>query len=1088
MRILWTFLLASSLSIPAQNVTASLGGTVADPAGAAVPNATVKLRNTATNVTLESRSNDAGVYQFVFVPIGRYEIEAEAPGFKKFRTAAFALEVDQRARVDVRLEVGSVAETVEVRDVAPILQTESASTGDTLSAQQASTLPLNGRNIATLALLMPGAVTPNPSSFNTPGRATGGGRPYINGNREQTNNFSLDGQEIGESVSNIVGYNPSVDAIAEARVITGNASAEFGNASGGNVVMSLKSGTNAFHGNLFHYLRNDNLDANGFFNNRVGAGRREFARNTFGATLGGPILRDRLFFFVDYEGVRQANSGPASANVAPEAFRRGDLSAFPRAVTDPTTGRPFPNNQIPAARIVNPVARTLFANASLYPLPNNPGVGPIGVTGNWLASSASFLNNDQGDAKVDWRASSRDNLSGRYSQGRYQTGTSSVALPVFVASDSVFPTYSAVVNWTRTFNPRLINEARFGYLNLTSDGVPTDPAGQLGTNGNERFGIPGGQPVPGLSRVQLGEGLSDIGGVASYGATDNHTLQYGDTLTWQRGRHFLKFGGQALRYVQNRFFTGNNGALGRFDFTGRYTTNAYADFLLNLLSAKGRGSTGDKWRQRSWRLAFFAQDDWKVTPTLTLNLGLRWEFAQPIYEVEDRQTSMDLVTGRVLFAGVDGASRALYEPYWRQFMPRVGLAWTPTAFSGKMVFRGSYGITSFLEGTGTNLRLPLNPPFFFESDVTYGLTAAGDIRTGFADVLPQRDFAGQVRVWNPQLRPAFTQQWNLSVERQVTRFLSANIGYVGQRGTHLINAREYNQPLPGTGPVSTWAPLNNRRPLFAVAPRVTNISGTDSSSQMNYHSLQASLRQRFAAGLELLGSYTFSKNLSDSIGFYGSAGVNNEGAYWQNAYDRLNNYGPAFFDATHVFSTGGLYEIPFGRGRRWGGNWNRFADAILGGWSVSSILRTHTGFPVTIQVNDTTNQAVRGGTRPNHYRPLAIATRTVDAWFGTGITFCGAAIDNGTCAYGVPTAGVFGNAAVGTERAPSFFNVDLSAAKRWAVTERFAVDFRAEFFNAVNSVSLGPPGRNISSPGTFGAITSQINTPRNIQFVLKLGF
>jgi hypothetical protein len=1083
------FVFAAACFAHGQNVTASISGTVTDRSSAAASGVAVTARSVDTNLTYRATTNEAGVYNLLFLPIGSYEVIAEAPGFKKLVAGPFQLEVNQRARVDLTLEVGSVTESVEVRDLAPILQAESAATGDTLSSLQVSRLPLNGRNIANLTLLMPGAITPNPQSLETPGRATGGGRPYINGNREQTNNFSLDGQEVGESVSNIVGYNPSVDAIGEVRVVTGNAGAEFGNASGGNIVMSLKSGSNRFRGNVFYLLRDDALDANGFFNNRTGAGRRDLARHTFGATFGGPIIKDRHFFFADFEGMRQDSSGPSSANVATSTLRQGDLSVFPRPFTDPAAnGAPFPGNRIPSSRIVNPVARAIFGDNRLYPLPNNPGVGPIGVTGNYLASSASFVNNDQGDVKVDSRLSAKDNVSGRYTQAKYRTGTGSVALPVFVASDSLWPTYSTVTTWTRTFSPTIVNEARFGYLNLTSDGVPTDPAGLLGNSGNERLGIPGGQPVPGASRVQLGEGLSDVGGVASYGATDNHTLQYGDIVTWQRGRHLLKGGGQALRYIQNRFFTGNNGALGRFDYTGRYTSNAYADFLLNLLSAKGRGSTGDKWRQRSWRLAFFLQDDWKIKPNLTLNIGLRWEWAQPIYEAEDRQTSVDLVTGRVLFAGRDGASRALYRSYPYQYMPRIGFAWTPGLLGGKTVIRGAYGITSFLEGTGTNLRLPLNPPFFFESDVTYALNAPGDIRTGFVDVRPQDQFAGQVRAWNPDLRPAFTQQWNLSIERQVTSRLSATVAYVGQRGTHLINAREYNQPLPDPGPVNTWRPINNRRPLFAVAPAITNISGTDSSSQMNYHSLQASLRQRFGGGLELLASYTLSRTLSDSIGFYGSAGTNNEGAYWQNAYDRLNNYGPAFFDALHSFSTGVVYELPFGRGRRFGANWNRAADALLGGWSIESTLRAHTGFPVTIQVNDTTNQAVRGGTRPNRYRPLQLGARDVDAWFGPGIPFCGAGVDNGSCAYGVPPNGVFGNAAVGTERAPGFFNLNASMGKRFPLSESRYFEFRGEFFNLPNSVSYGPPGRNISSPGTFGAITAQTNSPRNIQLTWKFFF
>ncbi|MCC6858401.1 MAG: TonB-dependent receptor [Bryobacterales bacterium] len=1083
-----TLVAAAALSLPAaaQTVTAALTGTVTDSSAAVVTGVGVTARNTATNLTYNTRTNQAGVYDLLFLPIGSYEVTAEAPGFKRVVLGPFQLEVNQRARVDIQLEVGAVTESVEVRDIAPILQTDSSQTGDTISSTQAASLPLNGRNIASLTLLMPGVVSPNPGSFTNPARAFSGGRPYVNGNREQTNTFMLDGVEIGESTSNVVGYNPNVDALAEVRVLTGNGNAEFGNSSGATVLMSLKSGTNDFHGNLFEFFRNDKLDANGFFQNRARTARRALRRNIYGGTLGGPLVRNRHFFFMDYEGTRQRSSGPATASVAPAAFRNGDLSVFTRTIRDPLGGV-FPGNIIPPSRIANPAAQALYRDSRLYPLPNNAGAGAIGVTSNYISSSNSYLDNDQGDVKIDSRLSDKDNVWGRLSVARYRTGDGSLALPTSVGSVTDAPTLAGVITWTRTFSAALVNEARIGYTRIAQSGTPNDPAGLLGLEGNQKLGIPGGQPVAGASRVQLGEGLSDVGSVATASTTSNHTFQYGNNLTWQTGRHLVKFGGQALRYRQNRYYSGNNGVLGRFDYSGKYTGNAHADFLLNLLTGKGRGSQAGKWGHRTWRAGLFFQDDFKIRSNFTLNLGMRWEYAQPIYEVADRQASIDLASGKVLYAGKDGNSRALYRSNFRQFMPRIGFGWTPGVFDKKVVIRAAYGITTFLEGTGTNLRLPLNPPFFFESDITYDLNAPGDIRTGFVDVQPRPEFAGQVRAWNPDLQPAFTEQWNFSLERQITNRLSATLAYVGQRGRHLINAREYNQPLPDPGPVNQWRPLNQRRPLYGVAPLITNISGTDSSSNMHYHSLQANARRRMSGGLELLVAYTLSRTLSDSIGFYGSSGSNNEGAYWQNAYDRRNNYGPAFFDVRHNLSIGGIYELPLGQGKRFGGNLRGAAGQILGGWNVQYVMSAHSGFPVTIQSNDLTNQATRGGIRPNRYRSLDYSGRDIDAWFGRN-AFCTAGADNGTCPYGEPAPGRFGNAGVGTETAPSFFNLDLSVGKQFRISEYRYIDFRAEFFNLPNSVSFGPPARNISSPTTFGQITSQINSPRNIQFALKYYF
>lgn len=1110
LKLLFAAVMLCSVSL-AQTITGAITGTVRDASGAVVPNVKVTATNVTTNISNSTTTNESGVYNIVFLPIGSYNLEAEVQGFKKAVLGPFQLEINQTARIDIQLEVGDTSQSVEVRDIAPILQTESTATGDSLSSAKLTSIPLNGRNFASLTLLIPGAISTNPNAMNTSGRFQGSGsRPQVNGNREQTNNFLLDGVDVNDSIDNRIGYNPNVDALEEVKVITGNGSSEFGNVGGAIVTMSIKGGTNEFHGNLFEFLRNDKLDANGFFANRAGTKRRSFRRNIFGGTFGGPIVRNKAFFFMDYEGTEQRASGPATASVAPAAWRRGDLSDFltrqNQIVRDPLTGpdvgsrTPFPGNIIPENRITNPVARYLFANPSIYPLPNNPGQGALGITSNYQSSSASKLKNHQADVRGDYRPSDSDNISARWSIGRYESAGSREALPTTMAGGTTGPTTSVVLTWTRTFSTRVVNEARAGYSRIgISDGV-LDWSGQLGPDGNQKFGIPGGQFIPGLSSVALGSGLTGIGSAATISDTVDNKFQYSNNLTYQVGAHLMRMGGQAIRFRQNRYYAGNNGALGSFGFDGSYSGVAFADFLLNALASKGRGSVTGKWGHRHWRNALFFQDDWKVRPGFTVNLGMRWEYTQPIYEVADRQVNINTFTGQLLYAGRDGNSRALYEPYYKQFMPRIGFAWTPGVFHNKLVFRMGYGISSFMEGTGANLRLPMNPPFFTESNVTYDPRTPGDIRTGFTDVIARGDMTGprtganpfyQARAWELNLRPQFTQQYNAAIEYQFTNSTSLNVAYVGQLGTHLVVPHEANQPLPGTGPVSTWAPLNDRRPLARVLPNVGNIALTESSARMSYNALQVTGRRRLSAGLDFVTSYTFSKSLMENLGYYGCGSVNAEGAYWQNAYDRRANRGPACFDARHNFTLGGLYNIPVGRGHKYGSGLGRVADLLIGGWNVNYFVSTHSGFPVTIFASAAnTAQAVRGNVRANHYRPFRIGSQTVDQFFGpvTSSSFCGPGIDDGQCAYGVPAPGTFGTAGVGTERAPSFFNLDASIGKKFFITESKYFDFRAEFFNAFNHVSFGPPGRDISNPGAFGQITSQVQAPRNIQFGLKYYF
>ncbi len=510
------------------------------------------------------------------------------------------------------------------------------------------------------------------------------------------------------------------------------------------------------------------------------------------------------------------------------------------------------------------------------------------------------------------------------------------------------------------------------------------------------------------------------------------------------------------------------------------------------------------------RLEGLLLDGWKDRPAFTINLGLRWEYMQPLYEVADRQVNINTFTGALLYPGKNGASRALYNGYSKQYMPRIGFAWTPPMFNNKLVVRSGYAYMSFMEGTGANLRLPLNPPYFVETNFTYDSRTPGSITSGFADVVTQNitlDMARpattstpqlQGRAWDLNLRPQTTSQINFTLEYQMDNATSFSAGYVSQKGTHLVAPHEANQPLPGTGAYSTWTNLNLRRPLINVLPNLGNVALTEASATMDYHSLQTTARRRMGSGLEFIAAYTYSKTLTDNLGYYGSGFTASEGAYWQNAYDRKGNRGPAFFDMRHNFTIGGTYELPVGKGKSFGTDLPTAADLVLGGWSLNYSMATRTGVPMTVRTGlDRTGQAVRGNVRATRYRELVVneSARTVDNWFGLptdttarAAVFCTAGVDNGACAYGQPADGSFGNASIGTERGPGFFNLDFSIGKKFRVTERQYIDFRAEFFNALNTVSWAPPGATISAPASFGVIGSQVQSPRNIQFGLKYYF
>jgi hypothetical protein len=1085
----------------AQEVSAGITGRVTDPSGSAIVGAAVTAKDQDRGTEWPTKTNEDGIYAFPRIPIGTYSLKIEAKGFKTALQQSLTLEVNQRARLDFAMQVGGVTETVTVSAEAALLQTETTQVGAVISADTIVNTPLVSRNPIALTLLAPGVTTPNPSGFTNGVRTSGGGRPYVNGNREEGNNFLLDGVDNNQTSDNLSSYQPNLDAIAEFKMITNNASAEFGNFQGGIINVVVKSGTNQYHGNVFEYFRNDKLNANNWARNwTVGQNFRSPIRwNQFGGTFGGPIKKDKLFFFADYQGLRRATPPSVSATVLmPAAWRTGDFSNLldpiysgvaggvqlynPLSVNATTGARtPFPNNQIPIGQM-NIVAKNLFANPNIYPLPT---LSQRTLTdSNYFYTSSSYVKSDQGDFKLDYKPSDKDDLSARYSNGRQdQPGVNSA--PFLYNSFNIAPFQNGVINWTRTLSPRLVNEARVGVNNLMLN------------NGGEDKGL--GDIASKLGMQNAGTGLLSITGLTTAGLGNANigtqqlfattTYHYADNLTVTRGRHMMKMGANILRQQMNVFYAGNNGRTGYMNFSGRFTAaNAIspagkqigdADFVLGLPTDFGRGLQNGTWGQRKTIYGFYFQDDWRVTNSLTLNLGLRWEYHTPLIEVKDRQANFGLFSGALELAGQNGNSRALFNPYKKDFQPRIGFAYTPDILSKRIVLRGAYTISSFMEGTGTNLRLPLNPPLAAETTTLYNTPSDTYPKTTLDQGLfglnnPDPYHNATIRLWDPNVRPAEVQQWNFTIEAQLPSANVLSAGYVGQHGTHLMVAMPYLQKQLVNGQILPSPYLGGNPTLQAD---ISQISGTCSCANQRYDSLQASLHKRFNMGLEYQLSYTFSKGMSDSIGYYGEGGqAGGQSAYMQNLYDRRSEWGPTYFDNKHAFTGSFVYQLPFGQRKKFGSHWNRAVDGVLGGWQTSGILSAHTGFPLTIKMSGDPS-----GTGARSFRANVIGTPNDPHQIGPGLLY----LD--PTAYAAPTARTFGNAGVGIVRGPGMKRLDFSLHKQFNITEKRYFELRAETFNLFNTPIFASPASQTITATTFGQIRSS-QGERNVELAAKFYF
>lgn len=1109
----------------AQTVTGTITGLVTDPSGAVVVGATVTAENTATGVQTIAQTNGVGAYSIRFLPIGTYALSVDAKGFTLQKVNSITLEIDQTAKINVQLKISSAQTTVVTETAHPILDTSDATLGNTLSTTEIESIPLNGRNFSSLTLYQPGAIDTDPTGLNNNNaieRDTfNSGVASINGNREQANNYTIEGADDNEPQNNLIAYNPAPDAIAELRVISANANATYGNANGGAVVTVLKSGTNNYHGSLYDLLQNETLDANTWGNEHAVPviPKNSYTQNIFGGTVGGPIIKNKLFFFADYEGIRHHTGGKATASLLTPAMLKGDFSALTGAgiqLFDTQNGfAPYSNNQVP---VVNPVATFLAAHPELYPAPNAVPTDGL-IQNDFEGPQTGFVSNNQEDFKVDWTPGNADRINGFYSQGTGSDFTTAI-VPVFFPNHNSYPTKIAGASFVHTFSPYIVNEIRFGFTRVRwNNGVPSDPSGLFGFSGDQKVGIPfGTQQFQGFTGQSISNNASYIGTNANPQVFTDNTFNYYDNLTWQRGRHYLSIGGQATRYQQNYLNAGNVGFLGQFTYNGQFTAQpggqgyGPADFVLgriqNVQLASPLGLVGN----RQWRSAGYLQDDYKVTARLTLNLGIRYEYDQPWYEQNDKTANV-LPGATVEYAGripadaVAGSilcpTRSCYNGNYNQVMPRLGFAYQPT---DKLVIRGGYGATSFFEGYSFNQRLTSSPPFSLainsSANTPSGTSGGTPFAVANAFSQPLGINNSLYSVWPQDVQPAYIHQFTLMTEYALTNELSLSVGYHGQIGHHLANYRNGNQltatqaqnisNIGGCG--ATNVPAADQPPYFPLVGECGSILVTESQARMTYNAGQLTLRQRTRHGLEYTLNYTYAKSLSDSSGNYSVSNTSFNGLSVQNGYDLNADYGPSAMDIRHSLNFVGVYELPFGHGRTYGSDVNGFLESVFGGWKVSTSAILYSGFPVTIfgPNNSNTNNGGWGFSRANQYRPLTIRNQSVEHWFGTDpseipCTQAPGGVDDGVCAYGSAAPFTFGSAHNSTERAPGYRQVDMSLFKDFHTWHEQVVGFRADLFNIFNIASYGNPDNTITDTN-FGVISTVRSPARSIQLSLHYIF
>jgi Carboxypeptidase regulatory-like domain len=1100
-------LLTFGFPLYGQQATARLLGTVLDPSSATIVGASVTVTSVATSQQRSALTAPSGEYSIPFLPIGEYTILVQAPGFQPKSLKGIVLQVDQEARFDVTLNVGSATDAVTVQAESPLLVTDLSSVGQVIENKAIINMPLNGRAFWQLAQLTPGVVfTPGGSDITSGGqgiRATRVGL-RISGSSRLAGGWFLDGFDITEYELGATSITPSTDAIEEFKVLAGGMSAEYALPSVINA--ALKSGSNSFHGSAYEFLRNEKLQARNFFSTTV----PPLKRNQFGATFGGPIRKDKIFFFGDYEGGR-TRQGTTINSVVPTAGNlNGDFTGgrpifdpLTTAVSATTSGQftrtAFAGGVIPANRIASQAAYF----RSMFPDPNSGA-------SRYLFSPALSLDTDKFDVKVSPRIDEKNNIVSRYSFVN-NTETDPAAYPALGNYPLRSRSQNVGLSFLHIFTPHLTWEIAgnyyrtfFYFLNASN------------FNGKDVVSAAGITGFEGISNLQPAAPLLNLSGYAALaGSTDNRpkanrirTYQYRSSVSWSRGNHDMKFGAQ-LSHQAHAFLNGN-ASQGTFNFDGRYTQNplsagntgdAFADFLLGYPFSVQRATPIQIFGDSGNFFHMFGQDDYRITRNLTLNLGVRWEVNSMLVGIRGQSNAFDFATGKIIIPTRNGTPDLTVQPgaaaAWNVFRPlletseeknlpwslrhgnphdiapRIGFAWRPFG-SSKWVIRSAYGIFYVYPDSNILLGQVRTPPFVILQMIN------NDVPTA-TTLVPRRTlanyFLGQ-SLLDINATPApstggtdyastYTQTWNFNVQREFAHNIAVEVGYVGNKGTHLQASSAQNVPLPGPGNVQA------RRPYPQWGVLDYKIWGGSSK----YHSLQAKFDKRFSGGFSFLGSYSFSNCLDAPGSEEGSAPA----YYLDNLYK-----GRCDYDVPHNFVTSYIWELPFGKGRRFLGSAPKALDYVIGGWQWQGINTLQSGVPFNISISvDRANTAT--SQRPDSIAP-PVQPNSLSCWYFTSSNpACKSLLPSQADTFVLPALNTYGNAGRNLMRGDRLIQLDMSLIKNFPVTESKTFEFRAQVFNLTNTPSFAAPNGSVNL-ATGGTITATRNQPRLYEFGLKFSF
>jgi len=1031
--------LMSFPSLKAQVSSGSIVGYVYDPSGASITNAEIVVSDAGRAVVRRTKTDSAGSYGVAELAPAVYSISASASGFVEVSEPRVIVQVNSQVRTDFHLPIAGEKKMVAVTAVVAPVQAESAELGAVVDRQQIASVPLNRRNFLQLALLAPGVAPPvqnsELSSFGAFSMNAGGGR-------EEYNNFLLDGVDNNDPYVNRYGVEPPVDSIQEFKVATNSYSAEYGRSAAGQVNVITRQGTNEFHGSLYEYLRNRALDARNFFDP---AQRPELVQNQFGFSIGGPVVRNKTYFFASTDFYRNREGLSQLSTVPTAQERQGDLSALGATLVNPYTGQPFPGSVIPP-NLISPVAVDIL---KMFPYPNLPG-----LSNNYLASPVQQENDTQGTYRADQNLGSSGGLTARYSFGTVDLFEPWGGSANGAASTNTTPGFgdyvkdhiqNAMLQYRRTLSPRAINTISLAFNRFSRDLLPQNYSVNVG----QLWGVnwlnvpPEAYGYPAISVA----GFSGVGDNYTY-PDYRHTNTYliGDSLALDRGSHLLKIGGE-FRDLQL------NGILyyfsrGDLSFSGALSGSGLSDLLLGLPSFGLQSQSTNPITLRSRAYNAYFEDDWRVSPSLTLNLGVRYEYNSPPVDPTNRMSTLDFVNNQVVTVGTNGVSRSGIQPDWNNFAPRVGIAWSP----GKaFVVRAGYGMYYDSGMFEVNSAMFFNPPqfnllVFFPSPAGL-LTLENPFPTNSAYTPP-----ASLNVLNPNLISPYIQQWNFTVERAFASVGTLTVGYAGSAGTHLIGNVDSNQPPPGPGDIQT------RRPY----PQYGDIFYISDGASSNYNSLQATFRRQMGSHLSLWAAYTWSHSIDDQSAFLATTPDPN---FPQNSYDPGAERANSSFDMRQRFVVTYAWRLP-GQNR-----WTRNTE-------FDGIATVQSGQPFTPVLGyDNSNTgntgSQTGSDRPDVVHAWRLSNPTPNQWFDP-TAFAPAPPYN------------FGNAGRNIIRGPGLASFDLAYVRRFAITERYRLTFEAQAFNLFNRANFNLPQAYFDQP-TFGQILSA-QAPRQIQFALRFSF